>query len=300
MTEGHLVGVDIGGTKIEAVLLDPNDTVVASHRVPARRGGNNVIEDVVTLVRTVAGDQLAEVERIGIGTPGQVDSATGRIANVVNLDIDTLELGSLVEEQLGIPVQVNNDVNAAAVGAENVVCGDDVRGTVVMVNFGTGLAAGILIDGELQHGYSGAAGEIGHVPVDPNQLPCACGQHGCLETVCSGASVARLWPTADGVPPMPDLIVKARSGDAEAQRVLGMVTHAIVDTLQIVAQSVDPRMIILGGGMAKTGQPLLDVISEELHRREAACPFLAGLDLSARIQLAPVNEPLGAIGAALA
>lgn len=300
MVSGHLVGVDIGGTKIEAVLLDPKEAVVASRRVPARRGKDNVVDDVVSLVQEVCGDLIADVERIGIGTPGQVDTDTGRIANVVNLDIDTLELGSLVEERLGVPVQVNNDVNAAAVGAESVVCGDDVHGTVVMVNFGTGLAAGMLIDGELQHGYSGAIGEIGHVPVDPNRLPCACGQRGCLETVCSGASVARLWPTDDGVPPMPDLIAKARGGDDEAQRVLGMVVHAIVDALQIVAQSVDPRMIILGGGMAKTGQPLLDVIAEELRRREETCPFLRGVDIGSRIRLAPADKPLGAIGAALA
>ncbi|MBW3077763.1 ROK family protein [Bifidobacterium simiiventris] len=302
MTDRHyLVGVDIGGTKIEAVLLDAAHAVVASHRVPARRGGDNVVADVVSLVREVAGERLSGVARVGIGTPGRVDSATGRIANVVNLDIDTLDLGPLVSERLGgMPVHVDNDVNAAAVGAANVLCGDDVNGTIVFLNFGTGLAAGILIDGVLQHGSSGAAGEIGHVPVDPNRFPCPCGQRGCLETVCSGASVARMWPTEDGVPPMPGLIAKALGGNADAVRVLGMVTHAIVDTVQIAAQSVDPRMIIFGGGMAKTGQPLLDVTAGELHRREATCPFLKGLDLVSRIRLAPADAPLGAIGAALA
>lgn len=296
----YLVGVDIGGTKIEAVLTDASGAVLDSKRVPARRGGDNVVEDVVSLVREVAGDRLADVTRVGMGTPGQVDSTTGRIANVVNLDIDTLELGALSGERLGLPVHVDNDVNAAAVGAAAVLCGDDTDGTVVFLNFGTGLAAGILIDGVLQHGYSGAAGEIGHVPVDPNRFACPCGQQGCLETVCSGASVARLWPTAGGVPPMPDLIAKARGGDADAKRVLAMVTHAIVDAVQIAAQSVDPRMIIFGGGMAKTGQPLIDVTLDELHAREASCPFLKGLDLGSRIRLAPADAPLGAIGAALA
>ncbi|MBW3091936.1 ROK family protein [Bifidobacterium sp. 82T10] len=302
MTERqYLVGVDIGGTKIEAVLLDSSHAVVASHRVPARRGGDNVVADVVGLVREVAGERLGDVARVGMGTPGRVDSATGRIANVVNLDIDTLDLGPLVSERLGgVPVHVDNDVNAAAVGAARVLCGDDTAGTVVFLNFGTGLAAGVLVDGVLQHGYSGAAGEVGHVPVDPNRFDCPCGQQGCLETVCSGASVARLWPTADGRPPMPDLIGKARSGDADARRVLAMVTHAIGDTLQIVAQSVDPRLIIIGGGMAKTGAPLLEVILDELHGRETSCPFLKGLELGARLRLVPADAPLGAIGAAYA
>ncbi|MCH9274750.1 ROK family protein [Bifidobacterium amazonense] len=298
---GYLVGVDIGGTKIEAVLIGPDGRVVASRRVPARRGGDNVLDDVASLVRGVAGDRFADVAHVGIGTPGRVDAATGRIANVVNLDIDELDLGSLVSGRLGgIPVHVDNDVNAAAVGAARVLCGDDLSGTVAFLNFGTGLAAGVLVDGVLQHGYSGAAGEVGHVPVDPNRFDCPCGQRGCLETVCSGASVARLWPTADGRPPMPDLIAATRRGDGEARRVLAMVTHAIGDTLQIVAQSVDPRLIVIGGGMAKTGGPLLEVILDELHARESACPFLKGLDLGARLRLAPVDAPVGAIGAAWA
>lgn len=294
------VGVDIGGTKIEATLVSQDGTVIASRRIPARRGGEQVVDDVAAIVRDVAGERIGDVDRIGVGIPGQVDSATGRIANVVNLDIATLEFGALAGARLGKPVHVENDVNAAAVGAARVLCGSDIGGTIAFLNFGTGLAAGIMIDGVLQHGFSGAAGEVGHVPVDPNRFPCPCGQTGCLETVCSGASVARLWPTDDGVPPMPDLIAKATAGDPEAVRVLAMVKHAIVDTVQIVAQSVDPRLIILGGGMAKTGEPLLGVILDELHVRESACRFLAGLDLGARLRLAPADAPLGAIGAAFA
>ena len=299
-SRGPLIGIDVGGTKIEAVLLDETGAVANTMRIPARRGADLVVDDVCAIARDVAGDRLADVARVGIGTPGQVDSATGRIANVVNLDVTELELGALVSQRLGVPVHVDNDVNAAAVGAAAVVLGDDTDGTVVFLNFGTGLAAGILIDGVLQHGSSGAAGEIGHVPVDPNRFPCPCGQAGCLETVCSGASVARLWPTDGDVPPMPDLITRARAGEQAAGRVLGTVVHAIVDTLQIAAQSVDPKTIILGGGMAKTGEPLVEVIVDELHAREATCPFLKGLDLASRLRLAPFDLPTAAIGAALA
>ena len=294
---GWRVGVDVGGTKIEAVLVNPSGEVAACERVPARPGNAAVLDDVTALVRGVSGGRA--VEAVGVGVPGQVDAAVGRIAHVVNLGIEELELGALAGERLGVPVHVENDVNAAAAGAVRVLCGSDGAGTIVCLNFGTGLAAGVVIDGHVHHGFSGAAGEIGHVPVDPNRFACPCGQRGCLETVCSGASVARLWPTDDGRPPMPDLIARAREGREDAVRVLAMVTHAIADSLQIIGQAYDPRLIVLGGGMAKTGHPLLEVIGDALHAREADCPFLAGLRLCDRLRLAPANVNLGALGAAV-
>ena len=188
------VGIDIGGTKIEAVLVDPQDNVRNDVRIPARRGNAQVIDDVVSITHEVAGDLFDQVATVGIGIPGQVNPETGRVDNVVNLDIDTLELGTEAGKRLGIPVHVENDVNAAAVGAARMVGGSHPEGTIVFLNFGTGLAAGIVVDGVVQHGFSGAAGEIGHIPIDPNRFPCPCGQSGCLETVCSGASVGRHWP----------------------------------------------------------------------------------------------------------
>ena len=339
---GYRVGVDIGGTKIEAVAVDAHGAIVADRRIPARRGGDNVVEDVAGLVRDMVADVVVAgatggaagcgadstgpglagvVASVGIGTPGRVDSATGHVSNIVNLDVDELALGPRVSECLdGVPVTVENDVNAAAVGAAHALGGGpgggpgggDTQGdggaagvagsgSTVVLNFGTGFAAGILIDGVLQHGVSGACGEIGHIPIDPNRFPCPCGQAGCLETVCSGSAVARLWPVPpdSGTAPMPDLIARARAGEPEAERVLAMVTHAIGDGLQIVVQTVDPDVIILGGGMAKTGAPLVEAVRDELARREATCPFLAGLHVGDRLRLAPTAVPLGAYGAAV-
>ena len=170
------VGIDIGGTKIEAVLVDPQDNVRNVVRIPARRGNAQVIDDVVSITHEVAGDLFDQVATVGIGIPGQVNPETGRVDNVVNLDIDTLELGAEAGKRLGIPVHVENDVNAAAVGAARMVGGSHPEGTIVFLNFGTGLAAGIVVDGVVQHGFSGAAGEIGHIPIDPNRFPCPCGR----------------------------------------------------------------------------------------------------------------------------
>ena len=228
------IGVDVGGTKIEAVLVDAMGTVLGSARIPARHGNDAVIEDIVAVAHQAAGERFDEVRAIGVGTPGTVDSASGHVGNIVNLDVVSLDMGPLISQRSGVP------------------------GTIAFLNFGTGLAAGIVENGVLMHGYSGAAGEIGHIPVEPHRLKCPCGQYGCLETVCSGASVGRLWPNAD------------------------------------------PRLIDLGGGMAKTGEPLVEVITAELRRRESQCRFLETLDLPARLRLAPVDQPVGAIGAAMA
>ena len=233
---------------------------------------------------------------IGIGIPGQVNCATGQVSNVVNLDIETLELGERVSAIMHAPVHVENDVNAAAVGAAEFVEQVDGNATVVFLNFGTGLAAGLVRGGQAEHGYSGSIGEIGHLPIDPNGFECPCGQRGCLETVASGGAVAKLWPSAN--PPMPDLIRKARQGDGHANDVLAMVAHAMGDTIQIVAQAYDPQRIIIGGGMAKTGDALIEVI--QLSRRAEGCRFLTTLDIASNIRIAAIDQPIGAIGAALA
>lgn len=289
------IGVDVGGTKIEAALVDATGAVLNSARIPARHGNAAVVEDIVSVARQAAGTRFDEVSAIGIGTPGTVDSATGHVGNIVNLDVVSLDMGPEVSRLAGVPVHVENDVNAAAVLLGGA---DGLDGTIAFLNFGTGLAAGIVQNGVLLHGYSGAAGEIGHIPVEPHRLKCPCGQYGCLETVCSGAAVGRLWPNAD--PPMPDLIRCASRREAKAVDVLDMVVRAIGDTIQILAQSVDPRLIVLGGGMAKTGEPLVEVITAELRRRESQCRFLESLDLPARLRLAPAGQPVGAIGAAMA
>ncbi len=295
MSNRQYVGIDIGGTKIEAVLVDNDGTVLNTGRIPARPGAQNVLDDVISITRQMGGDPVS----VGVGLPGQVDSVNGVVRDIVNLDIVTLELGKEAGEALGIPVQVENDVNAAALGAVALI-DDEVKpeDTVVFLNFGTGLAAGVVRDGVVERGCSGAYGEIGHIPVDPNKYLCNCGQRGCLETVTSGGSVAKLWPK--GEPPLPDLIAKAKAGQESAVEVFTIVQHGLADTVQVVAQAYDPTLIVLGGGMAKTGQPLLDMIVEELKRREAISHFLTSLHLPERLRLAPVEQPIGAIGAALA
>lgn len=305
------IGIDVGGTKIAGVLLaeaadgDARPTLLAERSIPARPGAEQLVDDVVSVVEalTEGAPAGADITTIGIGTPGMVDAATGAVENIANLDIVRVELGGEVARRTGIPTRVENDVNAAALGAAAMLpTADDAKGTVVFLNLGTGLAVGVIRGGELDHGYSNNVGEIGHIPVEPHRWACACGQRGCLETAASGGAATRLWPQDN--PPMPAIIAKANNpaspDHAQAVETLDTIVSAIADAIDVVAVTIDPRSIIIGGGMAKTGRPLLESITAELHRREEPSRFIASLHLADRLSLTDPDQPVGAIGAALA
>ncbi len=292
------IGIDVGGTKIAGVLLaeaadgDARPKLLAERSIPARPGAEQLVDDVVSVVGALTKDAPAAA---GIAT---IDLAA-------ELDAHDVELGGEVARRTGVPTRVENDVNAAALGAAAMLpptdgAGD--KGTVVFLNLGTGLAAGVIRGGELDHGYSNNVGEIGHVPVEPHRWPCACGQRGCLETAASGGAATRLWPQDD--PPMPAIIAKAGNpaapDHAQAAETLDTIVSAIADAIDIAATAIDPRSIIIGGGMAKTGRPLLDCITTELRRREETSRFVASLRLPDRLSLTDPDQPVGAIGAALA
>lgn len=240
------IGIDVGGTKIAGVLLaeaadgDARPKLLAERSIPARPGAEQLVDDVVSVVGALTKDApaAAGIATIGIGTPGMVDAATGAVENIANLDIVRVELGGEVARRTGVPTRVENDVNAAALGAAAMLpptdgAGD--KGTVVFLNLGTGLAAGVIRGGELDHGYSNNVGEIGHVPVEPHRWPCACGQRGCLETAASGGAATRLWPQDD--PPMPAIIAKAGNpaapDHAQAAETLDTIVSAIADAIDI-------------------------------------------------------------------
>jgi predicted NBD/HSP70 family sugar kinase len=320
-TSHQRIGIDVGGTKIEGSLIavSPATTpsVLASTRIPARSGEANVAADILSLVTLLRAEAASHTEKygpllgVGIGTPGKVDSSRGTVENIANLNVHHLDLSREIGSAAHLPVRVENDVNAAALGAAALLgTGGGAASSatptsspdvIAFLNLGTGLAAGILRDGILDAGFSGVVGEIGHVPVEPHRLACPCGQTGCLETMASGGAVSRMWPQDD--PAMPAIIAKAHdvtSPEHDAARdVLKNVVSAIADAIDILAVTIDPRLIIVGGGMAKTGQPLLDEIAAELNHRAASSPFIASLNLPARLHLAPSDQPTGAVGAAL-
>ncbi len=292
------VGIDIGGTKTQAVAMDEAGRLAADARVATGSGADGVLASTRAALDLIAAKVGGETfATVGIGIPGAVDHARGRVAHAVNLGLDDLALGELVGALAGVPVRVENDVNAAALGAFHLL-GYGAHRSLGYLNLGTGMAAGLVLDGRLRRGARGAAGEIGHIPMDPEGVLCRCGQRGCLETTGSGSAVARQWP-AGGDRPVLSLFEAAAAGDALAIEVHRRLIDTVASAVRVLVLTVDVDDVVLGGGIASLGDPLLTALRENLRAAEERSPFVASLELPERVRLLPPG-PVAAIGAALA
>lgn len=305
---GPTVGVDVGGTKVQGVLVDDEGTVLAERTARTVPGAEGVVSGIVLLVRDLLADHgltVPDVAGVGIGLPGVVDPQTGTVAHAVNLGLEgAVPLGGMVAAALGddVPVRVENDLNAAVVGAAHVLGrqadGSDVR-DVAYVALGTGVAAGLLLDGTLRRGSHRVAGEIGHLTLVPGGRPCKCGQLGCLEQYASGSAIDAEWPSRRGQPAPVELFEAAAAGDPAAVEVRDEVAAGIAAAVRVLVLTCDVDLVVLGGGVSRVGAPLLAAVTATLDRQAAASPFLASVGLAERVRLAPADVPAGALGAAL-
>jgi glucokinase len=292
------VGLDIGATKILGAVIDADGTVIAQTRQDTRPGPDGVL-DAATAVLDLLATALdgALPSHIGIGIPGIVDRDRGTVAHAVNLGLggEWFPLAGRLADRTGATVVVENDLNAATWGAHVLSGADDLA----YLALGTGLAAGFVLSGKLRRGVHGAAGEIGHVPVDPAGPLCSCGQRGCLELRASGSALSAAWPAQGDVPPAEALFAAAAAGNPEAVAARDRFAAGVGDAIRMLGLAVDPAAIIIGGGVAHVGEPLLAAVTAALRSQAAASPFLAALGLADRLRLLPGRLPVGAIGAAL-
>jgi glucokinase len=281
------IGIDIGGTKAHAVAFDEGALVLAETTLPSGRGAGVLAaaREAVERLQREAGRAVS----LGIGIPGIVDSDAGAVLHAVNLGVERLELAAGLADLVDGPVRVDNDMNAAALGAFHVVGGS---GSLAYLNVGTGLAAGLVIEGRPWRGHRGVVGEIGHLPLDPSGLPCPCGQHGCLETVASGSALEQLWT---GSVPFGEALA---AGDPSAAALYARLVAGVATAAQILALTVGVADIVLGGGVARH-LPLLADVRADLARRADSSGFLQGLDLPERLRTLPDDVPVPALGAAL-
>lgn len=295
------VGLDIGGTKTDAVAIDDAGRVLHQLRLPTGFGPEAVLEtaiDAVSRLSALAHAENSDFDSVGVGIPGAVDSASGRVSHAVNLGVvDDLDLGRRLEASLAIAVRVENDVNAAAVGAFHLLGRPEIH-SMAYLNLGTGLAAGLVLGGQLWRGARGTAGEIGHIPVDPNGPLCRCGQRGCLETMASGSAVARQWPT-DHPHPVQALFDAADAHDPLAIEVRRRLVENVASAVRMLVLSIDVDTVVIGGGLSSLGEALLGRVSEVFVEWATASPFLASLELTDRVELVPTGSSAAAVGAAL-
>lgn len=291
---GSVVGVDIGGTTTEVVRVDDDGTITA-HALTATARGDDLVASTIAAIREVAPD--GGIDRIGIGVPGQVDRRDGSVGLAVNLGVgrDRLPLGDRLTAAFGATVEVENDVRVAALGAHAHLAPD--AATFVLLGLGTGVSAGVVLDGRIHRGRDGMAGEIGHVVVDPTGPTCGCGQRGCLEALVSGSALRRRWP-AGGAAAAAHLFAQAAAGDPAAQTLADEVTAHLATALTWLVVAYGADVAVLGGGVGRVGAPLLDAIRarlEDVASRSEVAGFLLGPE---RIRCAPAEGPLGAVGAA--
>ncbi|AMM19870.1 sugar kinase [Frondihabitans sp. PAMC 28766] len=289
------VGLDIGGTKIDAVAIDDDGAPIESLRLASGFGDLAVLTNAAEALARLRDATGHDFESIGVGIPGLVDPSTGRVRHAVNLGFDDVDFGHDLSALTGVPVSVENDVNAAALGAYHLM---GLDGPVAYLNLGTGLAAGIVLDGRLWRGARGVSGEIGHIPIDPSGFVCPCGQRGCLETIASGSAIARQWPTG-AEHPAQALFAAADAGDPEARRIRTALATGVAAAVRILVLTVDVESVVIGGGLSHVGPPLLECVRDVLDDWAAQSEFLASLDLPERIRLLPEGLSVAAVGAAM-
>lgn len=313
------LGLDIGGTKIHAVVLDGDHQVLGQAHLPTTRGAGGLVTGAAEAARSAA--QAAQVpwpdvQVVGVGVPGAVDHRTGVIRHAVNLGVEHLPLAAELSAALdGTPVHVENDVNAAALGIAATSSPAQATDSLAFLNLGTGLAAGLVMAGSLWRGSTGSAGEIGHLPlaalagpgglsgpggVGTAGVTCACGLVDCLETMAAGAGIAAQWRAERGETPLriKDVPTLAET-DPVAAAIWRRLHVAVAAAVRVLVLTVDVQHVALGGGVAKLGDPLLAGVVSVLREWEAASSLLATLAPSNRVRIERAARPVAAIGAAL-
>lgn len=292
------IGLDVGGTKIDAVAVAGTGEILGRLRRESGWGEHEVVANIVTAVRALAADtafSVDDVESVGVGIPGLVDADAGRVLHAVNLGVESLDLAERAGDRLGVPFRVENDVKAAALGAAVL---RDIAGSMAYLNLGTGVAAGIVVDGRIWRGARGTAGEIGHLSVDPNGRECGCGQIGCIETFCGGGALTRAWGRP-GALPVRDILDAAELGDAEAGALRADLFHGGAAAVRALVLSADVERVVIGGGLTALGDRLEAGIRSALRRDAESSAFMRSLHLDERIEMLPAGSPAAAFGAAL-
>ncbi|WP_406195103.1 ROK family protein [Kitasatospora sp. NBC_01560] len=278
-TAAEAVGVDVGATKIAAVRVSADGTVVARARRATPRGtAHTLVGAVGDLVTQVRGERVTAV---GVGLPGMVDARTGALAFGPGLAFARAPLRALIAEAVGLPVVADNDANAAAWAEYRLGAG---RGHdhLVLVTLGTGLGCGVVVAGRLLRGSHGFAAEASHLTVEPGGPLCECGNRGCWGVSASGATIARLGRQAAAARPAsllgrlidrgsPDageaVTEAARGGDRQALEILDRVGTLTGTGLAALANLFDPSVLIVGGGPVSAGELLLAPARASFARR---------------------------------
>lgn len=310
-----IIGIDLGGTSIKFGILTLAGEVQDKWAIPTNilDGGKHIVPDVIDSINhrlDLYHLDKSEFIGIGMGTPGTVDIENGTVKAAYNLNWDEKqEVGTFISKGVGLPFILDNDANVAALGERWVGAGEN-NPDVVFITLGTGVGGGIIASGNLIHGVAGAAGEIGHLCVEPNDgFECTCGNHGCLETLTSATGIVRLAnkfaEEYEGISSIKssidngeavtskDIFVAAESGDSFALTVVDKFAYYLGFACANLGSTLNPDSIVIGGGVSAAGEFLREKV--EAYFKKYA--FSTVRDTT-KIKLAILGNDAGIIGAA--
>ena len=271
-------GVDIGGTTVKMGLFKTTGELLDKWEIPTRKdnGGEQILPDVAAAIDAKLQEKGIDkdtVQGVGVGVPGPV-TPEGVVRKCVNLGWDVFNVEEKLSSLCKLPVKAGNDANVAALGEMWQGAGKGAK-NVVMVTLGTGVGGGVIVDGKIVAGSTGAGGEIGHIPVNDEETDvCGCGKKGCLEQYASATGVVTMTKRKLAASDTPstlrdiaevtakDVFDAAKAGDALALEVIEDFGKILGRTLAMIACVSNPEVIVIGGGVSKAGEMITDVVSK--------------------------------------
>ena len=311
----YRIGVDLGGTNIATGVIDENYKIIGRGKVKTRapRPAEEIfasIKEAADMAVADAGISYDEISSIGIGTPGSVNKDTGDIEFSNNLKFHNVPAKKMLEDIFGKPVFLENDANAAALGEAVAGCGNGVK-DFIAVTLGTGVGSGIIIDGKIHRGSNFCGGEMGHMVINVDGIPCNCGRKGCWEKYASATALVSqaveamegnkeslLWKTCEGDLNKVDgrsIFAALDMGDEVAKAVVDRYLYYVAVGIANIINALQPEIICVGGGISGQGEKILKPIREIIKNER----YSVYANKQAAIVPAALGNDAGIIGAAL-
>lgn len=308
------IGIDVGGTNVKFALISPKGEILYSNSSPTRSEMGyeytvNNIKQAISTLMSETNSSNKNIGGIGFGFPGQIDYKNGIVVNLPNISgWNNVHIAEIIQKEFGIETKIDNDVRCATLGELNYGAGKGCE-NLICITVGTGIGAGIVINGKLVRGATNTAGEIGHIKLFPNsQKLCGCGDYGCLEAYVSGPAIVEMAEDyikggkstkyremSENKEITPYIVAKAgEAGDMVAKKIFNFMGEYLGTGLASVVNLLNPEKIIIGGGVAEAGDLLINPLKETLLKRAMPIPAQA-------VQIVPakLGNNAGVIGSSL-
>ncbi|AKN33870.1 glucokinase [Clostridium carboxidivorans P7] len=303
----YVIGIDLGGTKISGAIADFNGDIISKYIIPtnSHEGEKVVLERITTVIEKVIEESKVDKDKIlaiGIGSPGPLDAKKGIILTTPNLPFKNFNIVKPLEDKFNIPVHLDNDANAAAIG-EYVFGAGQGTNNMVFITVSTGIGGGAILNGKIYRGNTCNALEIGHTTIEKDGPKCNCGNYGCAEALASGTAIGRSAKEAVERGEKTSLssyekitayevFKEAEKGDAAAQKVRDKALNYLGICVANVIASFDPEMVIIGGGVSKGGNIVFQKVKEVVSKR-----CFKAMSENTKIVPAALGTDAGVIGA---